>query len=193
MENKQLQDEKARYQKILDEFPAPGGNGCHPYLLKAANYAAIAGVEVDMAFQEIKSNIPLGGRQVEDREIIQAIQKAYREYDPALGFGDVEAECYRPLKKTLVLKENALSNCTEEQIREQSTLSIPDEAREQTNLFLQQIFAPDDLVFIGQSKHSARLDVNLMTVQCWTRNKVIEGPFYAVNPFTGKQEKTMVL
>ncbi len=53
-----------KYRKRLSLIPAPGGNGCHPALLGAANLGVMAGLSADQIFRDIRENIPHGGRQV---------------------------------------------------------------------------------------------------------------------------------
>lgn len=55
------------------------GDGCHPALLGAANFAVWAGRTDDEALEEIRAAIPSGRREVSDNEILQAIDRARRD------------------------------------------------------------------------------------------------------------------
>ncbi len=68
-----------KYQSRLASIPAPG-DGCHPALLAIANLGLIAGLSAERMFLDIRNHIPNGQRQVPDREIWDAINKALAEH-----------------------------------------------------------------------------------------------------------------
>ena len=64
-----------RYNAALHHVPAPGC-GCHTGLLSVANLGALAGLDSDQIFDDIRRSIPQGNRKITDREIQDAINKA---------------------------------------------------------------------------------------------------------------------
>ena len=66
-----------QYINELNSIPAPGGHGCHPFLLRVANLARAAGLAPESAFADIRSRIPQGTRIVSDGEICDAIEKGF--------------------------------------------------------------------------------------------------------------------
>jgi hypothetical protein len=73
---------QARYESALKAIPAPGGAGCHTAILGAANLGIMAGLSEIQILADIRASIPRGGRNVPDREISAAIDKARRECEP---------------------------------------------------------------------------------------------------------------
>lgn len=67
-----------QYQARLASIPPPGGNGCHPALLGAANWGSMAGLDPAAICKDIRRSIPAGSRRVPDREIKEAVDKAVK-------------------------------------------------------------------------------------------------------------------
>ena len=70
----------ARYKESLRNIPSPGG-GCHPALLSAANFGAMAGIDQQQIHNDLKRMIPRGKRRISDREITDAINKALSDHN----------------------------------------------------------------------------------------------------------------
>ena len=66
-----------RYLAALGAIPAPGGNGCHPHLLRVANLGRNAGITAEQVAVDIATHIPAGTRVVGEREIWDAINLAF--------------------------------------------------------------------------------------------------------------------
>jgi hypothetical protein len=64
------------FQEAIARIPAPGGGGCHSYLMAVANIGVREGLDEDEMLRDIRAAIPPGGRVVRDQEILQAIRKA---------------------------------------------------------------------------------------------------------------------
>ncbi len=71
-----------RYWQAVKSIPAPGGQGCHAHLMRVANLGVLAGLPESQIAEEIRENIPPGGRVVPDREIADAVTKAASELAP---------------------------------------------------------------------------------------------------------------
>lgn len=67
-----------RYTEKLQTIPAPG-TGCHVALLGVANLGTIAGLSPEQIHADIRRNLPPGNRKITDREIQDAIQKAFAD------------------------------------------------------------------------------------------------------------------
>ncbi|MBN1664009.1 MAG: hypothetical protein JW943_10455 [Deltaproteobacteria bacterium] len=68
-----------RYNEALSRIPPPGC-GCHPFLLAVVDYGVIANVDADKIFSDIRQAIPQGARRISDREIMDAINKAFSDH-----------------------------------------------------------------------------------------------------------------
>jgi hypothetical protein len=71
----------ARYNSALSNFPTPGGGGAHAHELKVSNLGIMAGLSPETIFQDIRRAIPRGKRNVSDREIQDAINKALSDHN----------------------------------------------------------------------------------------------------------------
>ena len=179
-----------RYRKALANIPAPG-TGCHPYLLRVANYAVMAGRSDTEALEEIRASIPQGDRIVDDQEIIDAIEKARQDttafvpgcapFPPIPRPRPTEAEI---LDRVLKVKTNAekLRRAVIEagggeldpfgsEVRNSS--SIRPETFSEAFPFaggmiqlLRHLYRPDDVVLIGRQYDAKR--ENLKTAAEWT-------------------------
>ena len=77
-----------RYRAYLASLPSPGGNGCHPALLGAANLGIIAGVTPKQIFSDLRAAIPAGKRPVANREITDAINRAVQDCETGGALSD---------------------------------------------------------------------------------------------------------
>ncbi|HQL86526.1 MAG TPA: hypothetical protein PLH67_02780 [Lentisphaeria bacterium] len=67
-----------RFNDALHNLPTPG-TGCHAALLGAANYGVMAGLSDADILAELRAAIKPGTRQVQDKEISEAVAKARQE------------------------------------------------------------------------------------------------------------------
>lgn len=70
---------ETKYQQAIEALPVPGhGSKYHSEIMRPANYAAMAGIDSDIVFYDLRKIADGGSRKVSDREIRTAIDKAYR-------------------------------------------------------------------------------------------------------------------
>lgn len=182
-----------KYTEALGNIPPPGC-GCHPYLLRIANYGAIAGHSPEKIHADIQSAIPAGARRITDREIRSAIQKAMKDR----GNGG----CYVHRKPEPIVKDGKAARdritkqarITEEaDIWESSPIRLWDEPDQDTAIFLQTAFLPDDLVWIGERTDPGIPGVNIKTAAAWIehfKSGGTSGPFIIINPLSGNAAST---
>jgi len=68
----------SNYLKALRDMPASGGGGCHPHLLRTANYGRALGLNPTIIFDDLRKFVH-GTRDISDDEIVDAIEKAFSE------------------------------------------------------------------------------------------------------------------
>jgi hypothetical protein len=170
-----------KYQECL-ENPVLPGNGCHQWLLKVANYACFAGLPKQQCFNNLRKLLVNTTRPVTDQEIWDAIEKAYSE-----GGTNVKIVKTKPLIENgeAALRKiiAAGKHSTFEELRKNSPIVIPPNAREQQKLFFETMFDPKDLVFCGASYSSG--PALIRPVSFWIQHSA-GGPFIIVNPLTGE-------
>jgi len=198
------------YKNALASIPAPGG-GCHAYLLTVANLARIAGVERGAAAAEIAAAIPPGKRQVPDREIWDAVNKAYSETQSTgkRKIHRVQRQRRAPVvsatKAGRWIEQARKSFCDdvsfETLIAEYADMSHatlppfpPDHngGRADALALLRTLYRDDDRLFMGD-KYTAGASA-VRTVAEWAEHVETHGtdglPLYIPNPLTGDQGKT---
>jgi len=182
---------KARYEDRLSSIPAPGGNGCHPSLLSVANRGILAGLPPPLIFKDIREAIPKGGRRVPDREIEAAINRALTDHKQD---GNYQAP---PKPKPIVQNGNAALQTliaqaeidNEMDLIEASPIRLLDPIETDPITLLDAVFAPDDLLFIGDRHEPGILGKNIRRRDEWLQffeSGRAAGPFIIVNPLTGK-------
>lgn len=190
-----------RYQEERSSIPAPG-RGCHPFLLAVANLGVQSGLTTKKIFADIQRSIPSGNRQIPDQEILDAIEEAQRTYrqphrrhdvrvyrrsvlpKPKLALLDGEAELKHIIAEAERWKESDLADM--------SPIQIPDEPALQAALFLKEMFAADEKVFIGDRTDPGIIGRTIRTVSEWEAHFKRGGataPFIIVNPLTGNEAK----
>lgn len=159
----------------------PPGSGYHTDLLRKANYAAILGMEPGEAFTDLRQRTPQGTRRVSDREIRDALRKAYSD----LGGGTFVP---RPRPKPVVqdgkqalrrLIETAVIH-DEVDLWEASPIRLMDEPKYDAELFLEVMFSPEDLLFIGST-----YDTNVIRSRDEWAKAGCDAPHIIVNPLSG--------
>lgn len=68
-----------RYQEARASIRAPG-NSCHTSLLSIANLVVNAGISAGQIFEDIRGSIPSWSRRISDREIWDAVNKAFQDH-----------------------------------------------------------------------------------------------------------------
>lgn len=179
----------SRYRSNLTNPHAPG-NGCHGWILSTANLGTFAGITPEQMFSDIRQSIPRGNRRVPDREIQDTIRKAVSEHrggtyklqpKPAPIVQDGQATLRR------LISESKIND--EADLWELSPIRLLDEPQHDAPLFLETLFQPDDLLFIGDRLESGIIGQNIRTCAQWVayfRNGGHAGPFIIINPLSGK-------
>jgi len=177
-----------RYLQKLNSIPAPGGGGCHQALLGVANLGLYAGRSLHELFDDIKLNIPNGGRQVDDREIVDAINKAQQDYNKK---GYVPA-AKKPLVKldgqsalNVIIDEN-IDIAEPIELLKRSPYKLDPKSEINPTVLLETLYKPDDVLFIGD-----RYSKTVKTVAEWCVDKKLTTyPHVMPNALTGNLGKT---
>lgn len=171
-----------KYYHALKTLPAPG-HGCHNGLMKVANLARNAGISEEVAFEDIRSGIPRDGRKVPDREIRDAIRKAY-------------SSTFIPKSRPRVHKKKALhiddifqkyhEMADESELWERSYIRLDQTpGLYDTKLTLSSLFKLDDILFLG-SQYDTGL-VHVKKVSEWLNFEGLNKyPHIIPNPLTGE-------
>ena len=186
-----LQD---RYLSALNNMPAPGGDGCHPALLGVANYAVKIGIDVEQIFNDIRHSIPHGRRRVPDKEITDTIKKAQSDHkggtftpkpQPKPVVSDGQAALQKIIKSSKIEKDVDLW--------ESSPIRLLDDPRHDTILFLETLYQPNDLIWIGERHQPGIMGDTIRTASDWIkhfRNGGKTSPHFVINPLSGKPSLT---
>lgn len=178
----------ARYQEALNNTPPPGrGENFHPYALTLANKAKRTGRTQEEAFQDIRQAIPPGGRRVPDREIRDALRKAYDQecaFTPRPRLVPVLKSGANTLKR--LIAQGGLSD--EVDVWEESPINMDCTIEETRALFLATLFEPEEYVFIGERTEPGIIGKNIRIVAEWCaffRAGGVAGPQIIINPLDG--------
>jgi hypothetical protein len=185
-------DGNATRSKALDAFnatltkmPRPGrGENCHTYLMTCANAAKRAGMALEDAVKRIYAAVPGGGRQVDEREVRDAVERAYsteaapvKQVSPA-----VNADTFwrGVLSRTAGMTVNDL----EAELFSRSCIRLNDEPAGDAVLLLESIYHPSDALFIG-----TQYDTGVKPVESWVKllkSGATVPPHVIPNVLTGK-------
>ena len=183
-----------KYTEALNGIP-PAGCGCHPYLLRVANYGVMGGRSPEDILMDIRSAIPRGTRKVSDREIEATIKRAMADH----GRGE---KYHIPRKPEPIVKDGkaarnriiSQARITEEaDLWEASPVRLWDEPDRDAAVFLKTMFLPGDLVWIGERTDPGIPGVNIRPVAEWIKyfeSGGKSGPFIIINPLSGKPAAT---
>ena len=162
---------EAKFEEALRGIPRPGGNGCHPALLGAANYGAMAGYTEDEIVQRIAAHIPQGDREVPEREIRDAARKALidhalrqsggRHSDPP---GDSHDAPSFDLCRFMMNHIKAGAGTTGQHIMSVSPVPIPENPTTHARLLIETLYATrmDDYLFVGEHN-----EINVRPISYW--------------------------
>lgn len=172
-----------RFRNALEEIPPPGA-GCHPALLGVANLAKLAGLGQEDAVAEIYEAVPSGDREVDSREVEEAVRKAYLDSAGprnAKGRPVLGPESFGQL---LALAPRTEPGRVSAAILDQSPVDIPGERAAAANLTLEALFRPEEFVFLGDRK-----DLGVSTRADIQARGAFGLPFLCPNPFCGEPRK----
>lgn len=183
----------SNYQEALDNLPPSGGSGCHTALLKVANIGVNEGLAKRMIFNDLRKKVT-GSRMVPDSEIYAAIDKAIT---------DNKSGTTAAPKQNAILKRKPIDGPKVMQQLLTIGKSIgddfynnnePDWPEEDDHIvMLERLYAPDDLLFIGELKAAGKIGENIRSAKEWIKvfnSGEKPGPHIIPNPLTGKLAKT---
>ena len=176
----------ARYLDY-DIPPAGCGNSAHGRILGKADLGIIAGLTPDEIFADIRANIPPGKRRVSDKEIWDAIHKAFSDHTDG---------CFVPVPKPKPIVNDSRAvlsklieqgrGASEESIREASPIPIDSECM--TISILQSLSHGEDPLFIGEREQPGIVGETIRTAREWIEDLskgARPGPHIIPNPLSG--------
>jgi len=181
------------YTEALNRIPAPG-TGCHPALLSVANYGAMAGIDDEQLYAEIRRAIPTGTRRIPDKEITEAISKAMQDHNnstftprprpaPAIKNGRT---ALRGIINQGFFKD-------EVDLWGESPRRLWNEPKDDPTLLLKNLYEPTDLIWIGERFDKGIVGKTIRTASDWFtfyRNGGLPAPHIVPNPMTGIEGTT---
>lgn len=176
-----LQD---KYAEALATLPPSGGGGCHVALLRVANYGRLAGLSRQEIFSDLRRRVH-GSRVVPDREIWQAIEKAFTDG------GTMPAAPIKPRIRQTALQAiiRRGDGASEADLWEASPIRIDWPSHEDGWRLLEYLYTPDELLFIGDDQTPGMLGETIRPAADWIAYLKRHGnPFPKIipNPLTGK-------
>lgn len=168
-----------RYSKNLADPVAPGA-GCHGWLLSTANLAKLAGIPQEQCFVALRQAIPAGVRRVFDKEITDAIKKAYDSaFTPSARPKPLIADGNTARQK--IIEAGRFS--TSQELVAASPIPIPTEPDAQQRLFFETMFEWNNFVFCGDRLEPGT--TKAIQPACFWVEHGAAGPFVIVNPLSG--------
>ena len=177
-----------KYNEALKNLPAPGG-GAHCAILGVSNRGVLAGIPSRRIFDDIRGSIPPGKRKVLDKEIWEAINKASTDLNGKPFTPRPQPESVIRSGETVLQRIIVQGEITSEaDLWESSPIRLLDEPQGDPVLFLETIFSPGDLVWIGERQDPGIIGETIRTAAEWItffRNGGKTAPFIIINPLTG--------
>ena len=179
------------YADALRNLP-PTGNGCHVALLSVANYGALAELPPAQVFQDLRASVH-GKRHVGDREIWDAIRKAFKTAKLGAAFTMPASRPQAAIDPAKMLRGIITTGggAGEADLHEASPIRLDWEPEQDPARLLALLYAPEDRLFIG-TRHDAGAE-HVRTAADW-RKRFEAGaavPEHVIpNPLTGEQGKT---
>jgi hypothetical protein len=177
-----------RYNDALNQIPAPGG-GCHTALLSVANIGILAGRSPERLFDDMRQVIPEGSRRISDREIQDAINKAMADHNngtftpkskPVPVVNDGKTALQRIIRQG--------KYCDDADLWETSPIRLLEEPITDPGLLLENLYTPDDLLFIGDTYDEGKIGTTIQPAHEWSEYFRAGGktaPHIIINPLNG--------
>jgi len=162
----------SKLEEALENMPESGGGGCHPHLMTCANHAVIEDISEEEFVAAVRPHLR-GERKVSDHEVREAYQKAISTFDPSI----------RKSQEMIKIDISALSTVTEAELSNVNGLS----PEVQTQSFIAEVLGPQDLIYAGP--HKKKVTARDIRPAVDLQNDNPPGPFFCVNPLTGKAAK----
>ncbi len=169
--------------------PAGCGNNTHSHVLRIANCAVKAGIDPNKTFNDTRAAIPPGGRHVSDKEIWDAINKAYSEHNRDSFTSTLRQQPIVNNGKTAlqrIIEQGTISD--EADLWECSPIRLYDEPEKDPVAFLENLFPIDALIWIGTRYQEGIMGATIRTRGEWIqffRNGGVPAPQIIINPLSG--------
>lgn len=177
------QNQAAKFYTSLGSMPAPG-EGCHTALLSVANLGAKAGLDPDTVAEEIQNHIPPGSRDVPEREVWAAVDKAFNSKSKSRDRG-----VPRVNPDYLAIVTARGRNTTEQKLSTLSRFAIPSDATEQGLMCLRHLFKPTDYIFAGTTFTRSVIEAKKLFHEIESTG-VVDVPHICPNTFTGAKHES---
>lgn len=188
-----LEAQTKRYQDALRLMPPSGGGGCHPALLRVANFGRLAGVDPDQVARDLAAHVS-GTRRVTGAEIEAAVNKAFDSASVNLPTGNTRAATPRPVVDGSKLLDSILKRGTgssEADLSDASPVRIDWPSERAATEFLSRMFEPNEHLFIGARSDAGAGHVLPMSrwIAQFKRGTAIP-ELIIPNPLTGEEGQT---
>ena len=184
-----------KYLLRLQSIPPPGGGGCHQSLLGVANLGVRAGLTAERIFQDIGNHIPAGHRRVPDREVWEAINKAFGDRQIHNGNLRKLRRKQPALNGKIVLQKIIAQGRIHDAVElcDASPIKLSGEPADNAILLLSVLYKTDDLIWIGDKYDIGMVGVTIRTRDEWIthlRNGGKAAPHIIPNPVSGQEGLT---
>jgi hypothetical protein len=177
------------YRAFLSRLPAPGGGGAHRAIFAAGCLGAKSGFTAEQVEADVLAHLPAGRRVVSAREIEDGVRA---------GFADVQgggaarprrpAPAVAPRTFERLVKEGAGTSAADISARSPTPLVEP--GPEIGALLLEQLYAPDEVLFIGDDRSPGRVGDSIRPAGEWAelirKAGRVPWPKIIPNPLTGR-------
>jgi len=176
----------AKFLERLEQLPPPG-QGCHPFLLSLGNTGARERLPKELVHQAIRDKLDglKGSRVVYDKEISNALEKAYAEKLERVVFTPTIPPPFEGEKARSHIINKA-AGVTEADIWESSPIRLNNEPESDASLILYTLWEPDEQLFIGERYSQGVPGETILPCRKWWTIGGLQLPHIILNPLTGK-------
>jgi hypothetical protein len=181
--------ERERYESKLLALPPSGGGGCHTALLGCATVGVRAGVKPERIFADLREHVH-GNRDVPDREILEAVNKAVAD-----GANPVKQVHRTAAKKDFDAAAAMLHliekgrGCQSQDLSDRSPVRIDWPPEMDAWHTLEALYGRDERLYIGPAQGAVRLGLEIRPAADWInilRKSPAAMPHIIPNPLTGE-------
>lgn len=178
-----------KYKQALEALPPPGSGSCHTSLLGVSNIGVYAEYSHDQIFSDLRSKLDSleGSRRVPDKEIREAIKRAFNDADK--DFKPV----YVPKRNGTKIREILIKGAEFDEVDlwEASPIRLTDgDVQNDKILLLSTLYEPEDLIFIGGREDPGIIGETIRPAKDWIRYFEADGKsseHIIPNPLTGEK------
>ena len=185
------------FEEALQRIPAPGGGGCHPYLMTCANIAAREGRDPEEAIQKIAVSVPKGSRRVSEREIRDTVRKAFHDRLNGVTCMSRPACSVSLSSMRTTTKEQLMEflhpnpEISPDELYQASPVTFPaDDARQQFIEVLTHLYSDHECLFVGERRDTDVYEVKDLMSAATEAMQFRAPPHIIWNPLTGELAKT---